>query len=167
MDASSGTLTGPFATGFWVRLDFPLRSKSNFRRHSSPADRGSWSRFQSFEQSVAAAVLAARPAGWLLPDPPGTLPSRPVVVAAIAARSTLDPGNFPKSVLDALEGILYHSDAQVAACACVGVRSRSDQDAVLCFAQLLPGSAPAQAAQAASLLLPRSLELLAQPSPAL
>lgn len=134
---SSGELEGPFTCAFWFRLGFPLKSKSNFRRSPSA---GSWSSHRAFEQSLGALARSVRPAGWVVPDRTVAMADRPVIVVAIAARSLLDPGNYSKSVLDALEGTLFLTDASVAGVACLGERSRLSQDAVVGAAQLPAGA---------------------------
>jgi hypothetical protein len=135
-----GLLSGSFINGFWVRLGFPLMSKSNFRRSVNASTRSSWSKYSSFEASASKVILSARPLAWDVSAISVPLPKRPVVVSVIVARSVLDAANYSKSVLDAAQGVLFVSDASVAGVTSLGVRARADQDAVLGFAQLPPGS---------------------------
>jgi hypothetical protein len=57
-------------------------------------------------------------------------------VALVAARTLLDVSNLSKSVLDALEGIVYVTDAQVVAETSLSERGRSDQWLSVAFARL-------------------------------
>jgi hypothetical protein len=127
-----------------------LRSKSNFRRYRDKGA-GSWSDTQSFERSLALLFRAARPSSWVVGATEAALAQRPVVVAAICARSSVDVANFSKSVLDAGQGVLYVSDASVLGESSVGVRGRSEE-LFVGFAQLAPGASPAQVHAALSAL---------------
>lgn len=115
---------GPWVQGFFVDVPVPLVSKSNarrYRRGSAPVRSDS-----SFESSVGLIVRSVRPAGWDAGDPSDALADRPSLVVVISARSLLDAGNFSKSVLDALEGVLYVNDASVRSVCCFAERGRSD-----------------------------------------
>lgn len=122
--AGSVLLEGPWDQGFALDVPMALLSKSNDRRFR----RGSASTrhdFASFGAALGWSVRAARPAGWILGDPSEPLASRPSVIVVITARSLLDAGNFSKSVLDGLEGVLFWNDASVRATASVAERGRS------------------------------------------
>lgn len=134
-----------------VDLPFALESKSNFRRFRSDSP-ASWDRFKRFERDTRLVLTAARPSDWVVGDSSAPLASRPVVVAAVWARSLLDAGNFSKSVLDAAEGVLFVSDASVTAVTSVGVRAKTNQHARLGFAQLPPGSATNEVVRALNAL---------------
>lgn len=142
---SSVPLSGPWTCGFSVLLPEPMRSKSNFRRHNrgkSPTTAASsWESSRQFERSIALSILASRPDEWLLGTPEQALADRPTVAAFIAARSVVDVGNFPKSVLDACEGVLYVNDASVLSVLAQGARGHGDQ-ILLAFAQSLSPVSP-------------------------
>jgi len=89
--------------------------------------------------------------------------ARPVVVAAVAARSRVDVANFSKSVLDACEGVLYVTDASVLGVLCIGERGEG-ADTLLGFAQLPAGSSAAAVAGALSVLGAELSARLASPS---
>lgn len=132
---------GPWRSAFWVRVPFPIRSKSNFRRYSVSSHKSDWQEFQAFERGVAVSVQSVLPGSWCQLEPAVRLADRPVVASFVAAKSRLDSANFSKSVLDACEGLLFVSDASVLATGSVSVRGVG-----LCFAlgfaQLDPGSGP-------------------------
>lgn len=157
-DVRHGPLSGPWLRGFWVELPFVARSKSNYRQ----GDAG-WGSLASFEDAIAAIVAQHVPAGWELGSSLERVADRPVVVALVAARSVLDAANLSKSVLDALQGVCYVSDAQVAGSVNVGERGRLGQWLSIALAQLSPG-APLDAVVAATSELPaRWLEARAAP----
>lgn len=150
--ASGEALAGPWLCGFVLRTGLPLRSKSNFRRSRRGSGQvGVWERSKAFEESLGWLVRSARPGDWVLGERTVPLATRPVVVAAIAARSRLDVANFSKSVLDACEGVLYVTDASVLGVMCLGERGAGD-DTLLGFAQLAPGATPEVVATALSVL---------------
>lgn len=146
-DSQCTLLQGPWLTGFMLRAPLRLRSKSNFRRSHRGSD-SAWSDASTFERDLGLLVRQSRPASWDVGDAALTLSERPVVVSFIAARSTIDVANFSKSVLDALEGILYVSDASVLASGAVGSRGRGSTSLLLGFAQIPPGSGPVDATSA-------------------
>jgi len=150
--APGETLAGPWVSGFVLRAGMPLRSKSNFRRSQRGSGQsGAWERSKAFEEALGWLVRAARPEGWVLGERSLPLEARPVVVAAIAARSRIDVANFSKSVLDACEGVLYVTDASVLGVICLGERGVGE-DTLLGFAQLGPGASPREVAAALSVL---------------
>lgn len=137
---SSAPLSVPDAAiAFVVEVPFPFVSKSNFRRHHAGAP-DAWRRYRDFEASLATLVRVARPRGWDLGATTRAVAERPVVVVSLYARTTLDAANLPKSALDALEGVLYVTDAEVIACAARSTRTRHDQRGYLAAAQLAPGT---------------------------
>lgn len=149
--ASGVVLPGPWAQAFMVEVPLELLSKSNarrYRRGGAPSrDNG------SFETSLGWLVRAARPDGWVVGDASVPLSKRPAVVVAVSARSLLDAGNFSKSVLDALEGVLFVNDASVRAVVSLAERGRSSSF-VLAAARLEgEASRAALAAAAAALVL--------------
>ena len=134
------TLPGPWLCGFTLRVPLVLRSKSNFRRHrGGVSTSGSWGNSQNFERSLGLLVRSARPANWVLGERDDTVAARPVVVAFLAARSTIDVANYSKSVLDACENVLYVTDASVLGVTSVGLRGHG-QELLVGFAQLAPGA---------------------------
>lgn len=159
----SEVLAGPWSCGFVLRAGMPLRSKSNFRRsRRGSGGNETWELSKAFEESLGWLVRAARPAAWVLGDRDAVLAERPVVVAAIAARSRIDVANFSKSVLDACEGVLYVTDASVLGVVCLGERGVGD-DTLLGFAQLPPASAPIVVAEALGVLASELAGRLADP----
>lgn len=145
----SGTLDGPWDAAFWVYVDGTVRSKSNYRQDG----RGSWVDLANYETAVFSQLRTARPAGWDQGDPAAPVPARPQVVAVLAARTMLDVGNISKSVLDAAEGVLYVTDAQVSALSEFSTRTRSKPGLIAAFALLPAGSGACDAARAAASLL--------------
>lgn len=148
-----GTLAGPWEQAFWVEVPFAVRSKSNSRRgaYDSKAAQD-WREHKTFVGELADTVAAAVPAGWVTGDPDEALGDRPVVVALVAARTLLDAGNLSKSVLDALEGLVYVNDASALHCTLVAVRSGSGQRGLVAFARLAPAAALADQVAAAAAL---------------
>jgi hypothetical protein len=131
-----------------------MRSKSNFRRGRNSG----WASFRRFEDEVAIEVRRFLPEGWE-PEPVGTpLGQRPRYASVIAARSVVDAGNFPKSVLDACEGIVFTNDAQVQLVTAVSERGRREPYLLIAFAQLDPSLTIREAALAGSALLTICME---------
>ena len=109
---SGGELCTPTASmALWFELPH-LRSKSNFRRGAASR---SWSRLQGFEDELAITARSVRPLEWPLGDMAKPVSARPGVVAVVFAQTLLDTGNVTKSMYDALEGVLYHTDASIRA----------------------------------------------------
>lgn len=148
----SGTLAGPWLDAFWIELGFPLQSKSNFRRGSARSAGSGWKASQEFERSVGYAVRAALPEGWQMGERDAGVAQRPVVVVQIFADTMLDSGNLSKSVLDALEGVVFHTDASVAYSGSLARRTRTDQRSFLAIALLAPGSSSAEIVEAQAAL---------------
>jgi len=140
-------LEGPWQRGFLVRAGLPLRSKSNFRRHHAGGGKATWGDTRDFERSLGLLLRGLRPAGWVVGERGQPVAARPVIVAVIGARSSLDVANYSKSVLDAGEGVLYVSDASVLAVGSIGTRGRGEETLVA-FAQLAAGAGPAVTAAA-------------------
>jgi hypothetical protein len=151
-----GELEGPWEVAFWVLMQVPLRSKSNFRRGR---DSG-WRAYRGFEDEVALEVRRFLPDSWAEDSPATPLPRRPRYASVIAARSAIDAGNYSKSVLDACEGIVFTNDAQVQVTTALSERGRRDPYLLVAFAQLPPGSDPHHAAAAGSGLLQACVSLL-------
>jgi len=137
-----GVLEGPWVRAFACTLLEPA-SKSNARRYgrSDRRERDAWSRSAVFATQARGEYRRwAREVGW--PKPTGHLKvaDRPVVVALLSARSTLDAGNLSKTALDAGERLLYVTDAEVrSTLARVYLRSTVDRRVTVAFAQLDPG----------------------------
>lgn len=153
-----GALAGPWQCAFTAELPFALMSKSNFRR-GGRASSASWSSLSGFEKSVALVVAAERPPCWTVSPSEVPLPRRPITISVVVAASLLDVGNFHKSLLDACEGVLFVSDAEVRAAVAVGERSRSGQRALMGFAQLDYVSSLAEIARAMSVLTEACVDL--------
>jgi hypothetical protein len=98
-------------------------SKSNHRHDRE--GKGSWGRFAGFEELIATHARQVKPASWPQLDKEVPLVRRPVAVVAIAASTTLDAANLPKSVTDGLEGVCFVSDASALAVLAVTRRSKS------------------------------------------
>lgn len=127
---------GPWSCAFVLRAPLVMRSKSNFRRHRGHVTAtGSWETAQNFERSLSLLVRSARPQAWVIGDRDAALAQRPIVVAFIAARSTVDVANYSKSTLDACQNVLYVSDASVLAVLSQGTRGQGDE-LLLGFAQV-------------------------------
>jgi hypothetical protein len=131
--AGSAAVTDAAMSRFLLTVPLALRSKSNFRRGNT------WNTHQEFERSLHLLLRANRPTDWVTSTTDVALAQRPVVVAAIVARSTIDSANFTKSVLDAAEGVLYTTDASVLATVTLAERGRGT-GFMVGFAQLPPGS---------------------------
>jgi hypothetical protein len=151
---ASGLLHGPWDQAFFFELPGTVRSKSNARRFTgSQQERAAYADNRAFARQVALIAQACRPAGWQLgAPPPSPLQARPQVVAAVLARSTLDATNVPKSLHDAVEGIVFHNDASVRGAAQVTVRGRAG-GGLVAFARLSPDTSPAEASAATAALL--------------
>lgn len=109
---SGGELRIPTAEmALWFELPH-LRSKSNFRRGGASRN---WSRLQGFEDELAITARSVRPLEWPLGDAAKPVSARPGIVAVVFAQTLLDTGNVSKSLYDALEGVLYHTDASIRA----------------------------------------------------
>jgi Holliday junction resolvase RusA-like endonuclease len=126
-----------------------LRSKSNFRRSGRS---GEWSSIRRFEDEVALLARLARPAQWRVGDPDVPVAQRPAVVVVIWSRTLIDAGNLSKSLQDAVEGIVYVTDASVRAVVEVSERARSDQRTVVGFAQLPPAATSLEVTEVAGRL---------------
>jgi hypothetical protein len=137
---------------FSVELDMAAQSKSNYRR-TRRSEQGAWGDLASFEDQLAMLVAPHVPDDWETGSPLEKVAKRPTVVAVVVARSPLDAANLSKSTLDAFEGLLYVTDAQVQGCATVGERGRTDQWLALSFAQLRPGSTVEETAAALAALV--------------
>ncbi len=120
-------------------IDLPrVRSKSNYR-HSRRSN--TWSSIQSFEDETRLEAQTVCPEEWQMGDLSDPIPARPGVVACVAARTMLDAGNLSKSVLDAVQGVVYHSDASVRGVTELTRRARANQNGVAAFV-LLTADAP-------------------------
>ena len=86
-----------------IEFDSKLVSKSNYRIKGKER----WGRIKDFEQHLAVIAKKNKPAIW----DSGTYNGNFLIV--ITANSKVDVGNYSKSVLDALEGVLYSNDKNV------------------------------------------------------
>jgi Holliday junction resolvase RusA-like endonuclease len=141
-----------FEQGFVFEVPFAFASKSNFRRYSETTRTNSWSRFRSFEDAIFHTANAARPADWLNPGVELTLALRPVIVVVLYARTTLDASNLPKSVLDALQGVLYANDAQVRHVSSFTTRTTTNKVGYAGVARLAAGASNEEIIAAAAAL---------------
>lgn len=150
-------VTGPWSCAFVLRAPLVMRSKSNFRRHRGHvAAAGSWETAQNFERSLSLLVRSARPQTWVIGDRDAAVAQRPVVVAFIAARSTVDVANYSKSTLDACQSVLYVSDASVLAVLSQGTRGQGDE-LLLGFAQVASTASVVEINQAVTKLAQEAL----------
>lgn len=129
IDAGSPNVPGA-QSAFWVPVG-RVRSKSNFRR--GPHDR-SWQSLRAFEDEVALLLRSHLPDSWELGPSDGPVATRPPVVACVMARTLLDAGNLSKSVLDAAQGIVFHTDASVRSVLELSERGGTGQHGLVGFA---------------------------------
>lgn len=103
-----GVAGGPSAVraALWLGVD-DLVSKSNHQRRSGRR------RYRVFELAVGSRVGLVRPDGWDPGDPGVPVDARPALVVHTVFRGRLDAGNASKSVVDAFQGRLCVTDAQV------------------------------------------------------
>ena len=148
-----GLLDGPWIEAFWFSPQAQLRSKSNFRRvKKSSSGAGDWGSLKRFEQTISTTARIARPSTWKIGNNNEAVSVRPMIVSVVVAKSMLDAGNFSKSVLDACEGVVFHTDASVVASTGVSERGRIGQRCVIGFARLAPGSSLENVAKAVAAL---------------
>lgn len=137
----------------FLEIDYPLKSKSNYRRSPQKGGRGDeWLKQRKFEEGLALAARAARPANWPLGDVSDSVAKRPGYVVLIVARTTLDTANMAKSVTDALEGVLFHNDASVRLVSCGSFRTRTAQRALIIVSPIRPGASMHEVLERGSLL---------------
>ena len=86
-----------------IEFDSKLVSKSNYRIKGKEK----WGRIKDFEQHLAVIATKNKPALW----DSGIYNGEFLIV--ITSNSKVDVGNYSKSVLDALEGVLYSNDKNV------------------------------------------------------
>jgi hypothetical protein len=155
MSVSYEEMDGPWEQAFWLRADLDLRSKSNFRRSTrATPTRGrtsQWDSFRRFEDDLRLLLRTARPVTWEIGDADVPVARRPAVVAVVCAASLLDVPNYPKSVMDAAEGVVFHTDASVAFSGNLGERVRRS-GLIVAFARLAPSPSLTTVAAAAAAL---------------
>lgn len=140
---------------FYADLEVAAASKSNFRR-GSHREGAAWAQLRDWEAGVGNLVRAALPAGWELGERGEALSSRPAVVGLVVATTLLDAANLSKSLADALEGVVYHTDASLrTVTTCTAGRRRGVADLSVAFARL-DGRADAAALLAAGAALNRA-----------
>lgn len=149
---AGGEWAGPWDQAFWFEVPCEMRSKSNARRGKDPRTREQWRSQKAYESAVAQAARAQLPRGWDVGDPAVGLPRRPQIVSFIFARSAIDAANFSKSTLDAVEGIVYVTDASVRYSGALGIRARKDPVVHVAFARLPASARPQDVLAAASAL---------------
>jgi Holliday junction resolvase RusA-like endonuclease len=86
-----------------IDFDSKLLSKSNFRI----SGKEKWGKLKDFEQHLAIIAKKNKPKNW----DNGVYEGEFLIV--ITANSRVDVGNYSKSVLDALEGVIYSNDKNV------------------------------------------------------
>lgn len=88
-----------------IEIESKIVSKSNYRK-----GKDSWRRFKEFEKLIAVTVMnKIRNENYIINK-------NYFCGVVLLANSRIDVGNYSKSVLDALEGILYKNDKQVKIC---------------------------------------------------
>lgn len=141
MDKTLGP--GPWTAAFYTALPTSLRSKSNYRMGQA-----GWKDIRMFEELTAMTLRAAVPSCWDLGDAKQSVSKRPTVVLAVVAASMLDSANFTKSVADAAQGVLVHSDASILATGTMALRRKTGQRCGVAAALLPPGVGVTQQAKA-------------------
>ena len=154
MKVLSCSLPGPWLSAFYLHIPFALKSKSNFRRSSNSKI---WDQEKSFSRDISILAANARPSAWPLGDINDSLSQRPIIIATVFAVSTLDTANLSKSILDAMETVVYHNDAQVRCISAVSTRSRTNQQGGVAVAALHSESSLATIIEAAAKLTESSL----------
>lgn len=129
------SLDGPWTQAFTFLIPVPIRSKSNFRRSGGGSE---WKTFKKFEEDVKFLAARALPQDWDCGDKSKALKLRPVVLNHIYAVSSLDTANLSKSLLDACEGVVFHTDASVRGLSAISKRSSKDSWGLVSFALLEP-----------------------------
>lgn len=143
--ASSGTLTGPWDNAYWFAIDAEFQSKSNDRRGRDRAAAAALiRRRKDFNLVLRLAARAAQPHDWVLSERGAAVAQRPAVVGFCFAHSLIDAGNLSKSIYDALEGIVYVTDASVRYDLSMTMRHRPNgpHKGLIAFAQLPPAATP-------------------------
>lgn len=113
-----GSVSGEFklndTQGWWFTTEVSWKSKSNFRRKNDrKLGMEKWEKLSNFSLYINAIARQSRPTWWDIGDSSKPLSMRPSVAVFLWAESMLDTGNLSKSVLDALEGVAYQTDASV------------------------------------------------------
>lgn len=157
----SGMFVDLSPLAFWVCVPGKVLSKSNYRNGSGAAARQGWKAVHTYEDNLSLLVRASRPSGWKVPSMDLALSQRPVTVAALVARTTLDTGNISKSILDACQLVLVGNDAEFKAVMEVAERTRKDQGVVAAFDQLPPLTSAQDAATRTWQLVQNVLDLSA------
>jgi Holliday junction resolvase RusA-like endonuclease len=133
---SGGPLEGPWEQAFWFCVPGEVRSKSNHRQGDRRGGKTTWSLVASYELAVMSVGRKYRPAHWEQGEKGTPVASRPKIVAFCFARTMLDVGNIDKSLLDALQGVVMATDAQVCWSTSAGVRDSSDAGVLVAIARL-------------------------------
>ena len=145
---------GPWKAAFFVEVPGRVSSKSNARRYRGSAkvshtERAAARRQRAYADLVGMVVRAKLPRSWDLgPPPPAPVASRPTVACVLVAATTLDATNVPKTLLDACEGLVFHTDASVRAASQITVRRADDQRLLVGFALLAADADPVELAAA-------------------
>lgn len=127
-------------SAFYIRTPW-VETKSNFRRTGKGgAGSADWKRNQGFEALVNLELLRARPTGWDLGSPRADVSSRPSVVGFIFATTLKDAANLSKSIPDAAQRVVYHTDASLAYILSGTARRGPDTGCWISFALLDPGA---------------------------
>lgn len=93
----------------FFKINSKMVSKSNFRKGNQ-----TWRMYKKFEKLVFLSVLSSLKKYSAVNNYKHDIDGNFCVV--ILANSKIDVGNYSKSVLDSLEGVLYKNDKQVKIC---------------------------------------------------
>jgi len=152
-------LDGPWQTAFVTEIPGRPRSKANARRFTrAPQEQRAYQAANAYRDTVSQLLDLITPHTWQLgPPPPSPVDRRPIVLSVIVARTTLDATNIPKTLHDAAEGRLYHTDSSVRSATQLTVRTTVDRGSVAGFAQLPAGTALVDIAAAHTALIDRTV----------
>ena len=120
-----------------------------------------WRLLESYELTVKSASRRYRPDGWEKGSKDLPVAGRPKMVAYCFARSILDVGNIDKSLLDALQGDVMVTDAQVCWSAAAGIRTTADAGVLVAVARLDSAASLTEQTTAGCGLVLAAMDLLA------
>lgn len=121
---------------FFITHHGSVVSKSNHRQDMK--SKGSWAKVSAFETSLYWLFKTHVPTEWVLGSIEETIAQRPKIVVALAARCLLDTGNLSKSVLDAAQNVIFHTDASVVSCSEMVYRTKNNPGLIAAFSLLSP-----------------------------
>lgn len=155
---------GPWDQAFWFVVD-ALRSKSNHRVGDRRRGKSTWSGLAAFENELSATARQHRPRGWDAGDRDQSVAARPRMAVVVFGRSALDTANLDKSVLDALQGPLMVTDAQIAHVVEFSERTTAAPGGLIAVARFAAGTPLTVLARGAIALELACLDILETASP--